>query len=142
MSAKPKAVSAVNYDMLNGACPIEQLVRRGSQAKYTDEYNCKLFRLFPWPGNVETRRPMTECGATWVILEPGKKVDLHDHDEEESFVALSGSAELIVGAESTDLGPGDVVYVPRSIPHSLINHSKSENFVFIDIYWDLGGASY
>jgi mannose-6-phosphate isomerase-like protein (cupin superfamily) len=139
MSATLKPVSAANPAVRTGACPIEQLIRRASRAKYTDEYNCKLFRLFPWPGNVETKRPLTEFGATWVILEPGRQVDLHDHEEEESFIGLSGEAELVIGSQRTNLGPGDVVFVPRSIPHSLINHSKAENFVFIDIYWDLGG---
>jgi quercetin dioxygenase-like cupin family protein len=138
-SAAPNIVSEA--DILTAKCPIESLIRRGSGAKFTDEYNCKLFRLFPWPRLVQTRRPLTEFGATWVILESGKTVALHDHDEEETFVALSGSAELIVGKQSTQLDAGDVAYIPRSMPHSLVNHSEGVPFVFIDIYWDFGGRS-
>jgi quercetin dioxygenase-like cupin family protein len=137
--AAPRIDSEPN--VLTGECRIESLVRRGSEAKFTDEYNCKLFRLFPWPELVQTRRPLTEFGATWVVLESGKRVVLHDHDEEETFVAISGSAELIVGNQSTQLHAGDVAYIPRSVPHSLVNHAEKSPFVFIDIYWDLGGQS-
>lgn len=120
---------------------IETLVRRGADAIFTDEYNCKLFRLFPWPGRVETIRPLTEFGATWVVLDPGKAVARHDHDEEECFVVVAGRADLSVASQSTQLSAGDVAYIPRSIPHALVNRSGDAPFVFIDIYWDLGGNS-
>jgi quercetin dioxygenase-like cupin family protein len=142
MSLTPNAASNSSHSIVMGECPIEDLIRRSTNAAYTDEYNCKLFRLYPWPGSVETKRTLTEFGATWVVLEPGKQVDMHDHDEEETFIAVTGTAELIVGAQAAMLAPGDIAYIPRSIRHSLINHSHDENFVFIDIYWDYGGKSF
>jgi quercetin dioxygenase-like cupin family protein len=140
MSLKSRSTS--NDSIVTGECAIESLVRRGASATYTDEYNCKLFRLYPWPRSVETKRALTEFGATWVVLEPGKQVNMHDHDEEESFIGVAGEAELIVGTQATVLRPGDIAYIPRSIPHSLINHSTDMNFTFIDIYWDFGGKSF
>lgn len=141
MSSSATPNVCLESGVLTGKCQIESLVRRGSEATFTDEYNCKLFRLFPWPQFVQTRRPLTEFGATWVILESGKTVSLHDHDEEETFVAISGSAELIVGKQSTQLNAGDVAYIPRSVPHSLVNRAEGVPFVFIDIYWDFCGRS-
>lgn len=124
-----------------GGKTLESNVRRHQNAKFTDEYNCKLHRLFPWPNRVETKRPLTEYGATWVVLEPGRKIPEHDHDEEECFVVVSGEATLTLGREKTTLGHGDVAYIPRHAPHSLSNNSASVDFVFVDIYWDMGGKS-
>jgi quercetin dioxygenase-like cupin family protein len=117
---------------------VEELVRRGSAAGFSDEYNCKIRRLFPWPDRVNTRRPLTEFGCMLIILEAGKQVDLHNHDEEETFIAISGQAILEVDGQSTTLNPNDVAYIPRMAKHSLRNDASSP-FVMLDIYWDLGG---
>ncbi len=118
---------------------LEALVRRGAPAPFTDEYGCKLRRLLPWPGQAETKRPVTEFGVIWVVIEPGKAVDAHLHDEEETFIVLSGSAELVLGQERTSLAAGDTVYIPRFAQHSLRNESDTAPFVMIDIYWDWQG---
>jgi quercetin dioxygenase-like cupin family protein len=120
--------------------PLETLVRRGSNARFTDEYNCRIRRLFPWPGHVNTKRRLTEYGCMLVTLEAGKHVDRHSHDEEEAFVVISGSARLSVGDEDTTLRVTDVAYIPRNATHALRNEGK-EDFVMLDIYWDLGGHS-
>jgi mannose-6-phosphate isomerase-like protein (cupin superfamily) len=119
---------------------VDQLVRRGATAGFSDEYNCKIRRLFPWPDRVNTKRPMTEFGCMLVTLEPGKQVELHDHDEEETFIVISGEAILEVAGKSTTLGSNDVAYIPRLAKHSLRNEGASA-FVMLDIYWDLGGSA-
>jgi quercetin dioxygenase-like cupin family protein len=73
-----------------------------------------------------------------VTLEPGKQVDLHDHDEEETFIAVSGNAILEIDGQATELRASDVAYIPRMSKHSLRNLG-TDPFVMIDIYWDLGG---
>ncbi|WP_375411107.1 cupin domain-containing protein [uncultured Bradyrhizobium sp.] len=118
----------------------QNLVRRGDMASFTDEYNCKLRRLYPWPGVVETKRPMTEFGAIWAIVEPGKTVDSHSHDEEETFIVIGGCATLKLDGQTTTLQPGDVAYIPRFARHELQNRSATEPFVFVNIYWDLRSA--
>ncbi|CRL98427.1 MULTISPECIES: cupin domain-containing protein [Pseudomonas] len=124
----------------DNALPIESYIRRYKDMTFTHEYNCNLRRLFPWPGNVNTKRPMTEFGCIWVQVEPGTEVDRHAHDEEESFIVIAGQAELSIESDSTTITFGDVIYLPRHSQHQLRNHSK-EAFVMLDIYWDWGGQS-
>lgn len=119
---------------------IESLIQRGHHITFTEEYNCKLRRLFPWHPFVNTKRVLTEFGCIWVVVDAGKDVDLHSHDEEETFVVISGSAELEVDGETTTLNFGDVAYLPRFAKHCLRNRSEHP-FVMIDIYWDMNGKS-
>jgi len=50
---------------------------------------------------------------------PGISPPLHQHDfGSESFYMLEGRARFLVGDEELDCGPGDLVHVPRSTPHS------------------------
>ena len=120
---------------------LEYLVRRATSAGYTDEYNCKLRRLYPWPNHADTKRQITEFGVIWVVLEPGKAVDAHDHDEEETFIVVEGSANLELDGQHTFIERGDVVYIPRFSQHQLCNASQTALFVMVDIYWDWHGRS-
>jgi mannose-6-phosphate isomerase-like protein (cupin superfamily) len=115
---------------------IEKLIRRGSNAIFSAEYSCKLRRLFPWPGVVETKRPVTEFGCIWVVVDPSCTVDTHEHDEEEAFIVVSGRARMTVSGQQTELGAGDVAYIPRLARHQIANPSEVEPFVMIDLYWD------
>ncbi len=120
---------------------IEDLIRRGANATFKREYNCNLRRLYPWPGQIDTKRQMTEMGVIWVVVDPGSAVDRHDHDEEESFVVISGRGDFELEGQRTCLYPGDVAYVPRSWRHQVAN-PYDENFIFLDIYWDLNGVGH
>jgi quercetin dioxygenase-like cupin family protein len=75
-----------------------------------------------------------------VTLEVGKRVDRHSHDEEEAFIVISGSAKLDVEGEEATLHPTDVAYIPRNASHALHNIGPND-FVMLDIYWDLGGRA-
>lgn len=120
---------------------IEKLIRRGAAAQYANEYGVQTRRLFPWPGMVETKRPLTEAGCMYVLLGPGESVAVHSHDEEETFIVLGGRVRLTVGGESCEIGPDDVAYIPRDVPHAIANLSETEPFRMLDMYWDEGGAS-
>lgn len=120
---------------------LERLIRRHHDLVYTDEYNCKLRRLFPWPGKVNTKRPLTEFGCMFVTLGPNQAVDVHQHDEEETFIVLSGSAALTVDGLTAILRPGDVAYIPRLSAHGLRNDSNTEPYEMLDVYWDENGRS-
>lgn len=115
---------------------LDSCLRRGADARFTDEYAVKLRRLLPWRETVETHRPMTGFGVIWVVIEPGRQVEAHDHDEEECFVIVAGSADITMLGDTATLTKGDVIYIPRFAPHALRNTSPSEDFVMIDIYWD------
>lgn len=119
---------------------IDDLIRRGQDAGFTEEYNCRLRRLFPWPDNADTKRAITGFGCMFVTLEAGKRVPPHDHDEEEAFIVLRGTAVLEVDGQETVIGPCDVAYIPRQARHTLRNQTP-DDFVMLDVYWDLGGNS-
>lgn len=114
---------------------IEELIRREADKVYTDEYNCQLRRLLPWPGMAETKRPVTEFGAMIVCVRAGTEVDRHAHDEEEAFIVTRGQAHLFVEDQQTTLLAGDVAYIPRNWAHQLTN-PFDEDFEFVDVYWD------
>lgn len=120
---------------------IEDLIRRDAQKSLSREYNCDMRRLFPWPEMVDTKRPLSEYGAVWVIVRAGDDVDAHRHDEEEAFIPVAGRAELIVEGQTTTIGVGDVVYLPRYWQHQLKN-PYDEDFQFVDIFWDNRGRSF
>jgi len=119
---------------------IEKLVRRNTDAIFSHEYNCNLRRLFPWRGVAETKRQITEFGCIWVVVDPGCTVDAHDHNEEEAFIVVSGRAQVTISGQQTELGTGDVAYIPRFSPHQISNPSDTVPFVMVDIYWDNAGA--
>jgi quercetin dioxygenase-like cupin family protein len=49
----------------------------------------------------------------------GATTPLHVHEiESEEFVILEGTARFFIGDERIDGGPGDVVMLPRQIPHA------------------------
>jgi len=55
-------------------------------------------------------------------FDAGKGNVEHIHPNcEEIVVVLEGSAEHTLGTQSTRLGPGDLIVVPRGVPHRLFN---------------------
>ena len=64
----------------------------------------------------------------------------HEHhlhpDAEEVVIVLSGNGWHRVGDRIYDIGPGDVVYVPRNTAHSACCTSDDD----LVIIWVLGGA--
>lgn len=57
-----------------------------------------------------------------VRLEPGKGHERHDHPEsDEILYVLDGEGEQTVDEETRDIDAGEVVFVPRGVPHSTVN---------------------
>ncbi|WP_104733868.1 cupin domain-containing protein [Hanstruepera ponticola] len=51
--------------------------------------------------------------------EPGMGIPPHVHEnEDEVFHVLTGKVEMMIGAESTTLSAGDMIFCPRGIPHA------------------------
>jgi len=46
------------------------------------------------------------------------------HLEDEAFIVLEGAYTLQVGDQTLQCGPGEVVYVPRGVPHALNNNGS------------------
>ncbi len=55
-------------------------------------------------------------------LEPGQGVSLHFHpDLEEIYYVLSGYGMMTIGDETKEIERYDVVYIPKTLPHTLNN---------------------
>jgi mannose-6-phosphate isomerase-like protein (cupin superfamily) len=64
-----------------------------------------------------------QTGGTSCVLRmfasPGEDVPLHTHDlEDEIFIVESGELEVIRGGQVIHARKGDVVYLPKNIPHA------------------------
>jgi mannose-6-phosphate isomerase-like protein (cupin superfamily) len=66
---------------------------------------------------------------SYVEAKPGNGPKLHNHDTNETFVALKGRWRVIWGvgeSQSVDLGPLDVCSVPPFVPRRFINLEPGE----------------
>jgi mannose-6-phosphate isomerase-like protein (cupin superfamily) len=69
-----------------------------------------------------TTSEIERCSLAEEILPPGASVGVHFHREtEEIYYVVDGNGMMLVGDESTDVGPGDAILIPREQPHSLKN---------------------
>lgn len=98
-------------------------------------------------GNGETRptrvpQPSThykaasaDTGGAYTFAEHRLVLDFPTHvhhREDEGLYVVEGSLAAAVGDESFTLGPGDFVFMPRDVPHSLTNASEpAARFVFV-----------
>jgi mannose-6-phosphate isomerase-like protein (cupin superfamily) len=66
-----------------------------------------------------------EHGATISVIlddsEPGRGPRLHRHPYDETWVVIEGSLTFQAGEERLSAGPGDMVIVPRAVPHKFTN---------------------
>ena len=57
---------------------------------------------------------------------PGQQWNDFTHATNEYLTVVDGRLRLILGAETVEAGPGDLVFIPRNIPHSVHNISDGE----------------
>jgi len=56
-----------------------------------------------------------------VQINPGQRNPLHMHPNcEELLYVISGSAENVIGNKKVTIGPGDLVRIPKGVPHQAI----------------------
>ena len=101
-----------------------------SDAQSEYEYGCDLRRLYPWEGVAD---PL--WGGAIASVRPSESTTPHAHDEHETFLVLSGRGEITVDDETTQVAPGDVVYIPPNGHHTARNLSADSRFSFLTIYW-------
>jgi mannose-6-phosphate isomerase-like protein (cupin superfamily) len=53
--------------------------------------------------------------------EPGQGPGLHTHPYPETWVVRRGRAEVIIGDERFEVGPGDIAVAPANTPHKFTN---------------------
>jgi mannose-6-phosphate isomerase-like protein (cupin superfamily) len=61
------------------------------------------------------RRDSMSCGL--YVLEPGADDPQQPHQEDEIYVVLAGRARLRMADRDQPVGPGNVLFVARTVPH-------------------------
>ena len=58
-------------------------------------------------------------------FEPGQEQRVHAHAGADKFyLILSGRAKLVVGADTRECGPGDLVFAPAGVEHGVASASE------------------
>jgi mannose-6-phosphate isomerase-like protein (cupin superfamily) len=65
-------------------------------------------------------------------LEAGAVDGQSPHSEDEIYVVMTGRARISVGAEVRAVGPGSVVYVAATVPHSF--HEITERLEILVVF--------
>jgi oxalate decarboxylase/phosphoglucose isomerase-like protein (cupin superfamily) len=107
------------------------IISPASSSPSSYEYGCDLRRLYPWEGVSD---PIF-WGSAIASVRPGESTHPHSHDEEETFIIIFGHGQITVDGESSVLGVGDVIYLPRGSHHTMTNLSKAERLDFLSIFW-------
>ena len=85
------------------------------------------------------RTPAAEHSVFGItVFPPGSKHDIHRHPNAEEFEYLvSGKGIARVGDADVELGPGEVVFVPKNDYHGFENTGDEPVFMI----WGYGGAA-
>jgi len=105
-------------------------IARCREANIAYEYGCDLRRLFPWAGVAD---PL--WGSALASVRPNEATTPHSHDEEETFIILSGGGDISVDGQMASVERGDVIYLPRNSHHTIRNTSSTAPLEFITIFW-------
>ena len=65
----------------------------------------------------------------------GEKPAYHFHRHRESIIQiLSGEGTEMVEGEAVPLAPGDVIFLPPNVRHTLMNNSATEELKYMEFY--------
>lgn len=78
-------------------------------------------------GQTYVPKQMTEACFSWhATLPPGTFVPPHIHPDQDEFLyILEGRFDLLLDGQETMAEPGDLVKLPRGIPHGIFNKSDA-----------------
>ncbi len=62
-----------------------------------------------------------------------KKLEPHKHDFEEFYYVLHGRGVMTVGNEERDVFPGDLIFIPPNVMHSI--RAKTPNYPVHQLCW-------
>jgi mannose-6-phosphate isomerase-like protein (cupin superfamily) len=69
------------------------------------------------------------------VLEPGQTPHApHTHVEEEVMIVESGTGEIFCDGNTTNVGPGSVMYTTPNAPHGIVNNGPKP-LVFYFVKW-------
>jgi mannose-6-phosphate isomerase-like protein (cupin superfamily) len=112
-STAPKLPDGVvGLDQLESSAPVD---------------GCRVFTHFNGP--TDQLRGMV---AGMCVLDPGSSPHPpHQHPEEEFLIIAAGTGEIICGAQTTQVGPGAMMYCAGETIHGITNTGK----VPLTFYW-------
>ena len=78
-------------------------------------------------GQTYVPKSRTEHSFSWhATFPPGTFVPPHIHPEQDELIyMLDGKFDLVLDGQSANANPGDLIRLPRGIPHGLFNHSQA-----------------
>jgi uncharacterized RmlC-like cupin family protein len=84
----------------------------------------------------QTYKPLhvTESSFSWhALLPPGTFVPPHIHPMQDEFIYMfEGTFDLVLDGQASSATAGDLIRLPRGIPHGLFNHSQAN---IICLFW-------
>ena len=86
-------------------------------------------RLLPWAA---LNAPFE---GVWAVLRAGTSSVPHSHHEYEIFIAIAGSAEVVIDGHRQPFVTGDVVRLPVGSTHCVVNDGPTD-FEYYGIWWD------
>ena len=71
-----------------------------------------------------------QLAVTWVEIQAGHKQQPHSHTPEQAYIIVAGCGKMQVGDELSDVNPGDLIFIPSNVTHSIEN-TGSEMLVYV-----------
>ena len=72
----------------------------------------------------------SNLSITWVDVAPGAAQAENRHEPEQVYVVIAGRGRMHIGAESREIGVGEMAHVPGNVPHYIVS-SGSEMLSYI-----------
>jgi mannose-6-phosphate isomerase-like protein (cupin superfamily) len=70
---------------------------------------------------------VTSFGINQIVLQPGQRGRIHRHErQEEVYLVLNGRLTLIVEAEESELGEGELIRVAPELRRQLVNRGPGQ----------------
>lgn len=105
----------------------------------------------PSPSRTHTALPLRHDGQlVWILADgaatggactvlevhapqgSGLACHVHEHEDETVHV-LAGSLRVALDGSDRDIGPGDVVHLPRGLPHQVVAASAEARFLVVHV---------
>ncbi|WP_428268665.1 FAD-dependent oxidoreductase [Haliangium sp.] len=74
--------------------------------------------------------------ASWVLVGPGERSQRHRHHEGETWIVMEGHGRVTMDDDGCDISPGDAIYMPPFVAHTIHNPSKTRRLLFLSMWWE------
>lgn len=88
---------------------------------FTSADGCKITETFGLP-----TEGINDASVAFAIVSPKSSTDPHKHDFLEWYIITKGKAVMNIGDESSRVGVGDNIFIPKGQWHSISNVEEEE----------------